>query len=65
MDFELSEEQRMIVNSAKEIAKAFGPEYWRGKEEREEFAVKTDLTQVDQKLGLKQGNRVITLHSLR
>jgi hypothetical protein len=29
MDFELTEEQKMIDNSAKEIAKGFGPEYWR------------------------------------
>ena len=39
MDFEFNEEQKMIANSAREIAKAFGPEYWRAKEEREEFAV--------------------------
>ena len=38
MDFELTEEQRMIANSAKEIAKEFGPEYWREKEEKAEFA---------------------------
>jgi acyl-CoA dehydrogenase len=38
MDFELTEEQKMIANSAKEIAKEFGPEYWREKEEKEEFA---------------------------
>ena len=28
----------MIANSAKEIAKEFGPEYWREKEEKAEFA---------------------------
>ena len=38
MDFTLTEEQKMIVHSAREIAKEFGPEYWRGKEERGEFA---------------------------
>lgn len=38
MDFELTEEQKMIANSAKEIAKEFGPEYWREKEEKAEFA---------------------------
>lgn len=38
MNFELNEEQKMIANSAKEIAKAFGSEYWREKEERGEFA---------------------------
>ncbi len=38
MDFELTEEQKMIANSAKEIAGEFGPEYWREKEEKAEFA---------------------------
>ena len=38
MNFDLNEEQKMIANSAREIAKAFGPEYWREKEERGEFA---------------------------
>ena len=38
MDFNLTEEQKMIANSAREIAKEFGPEYWRGKEENGEFA---------------------------
>ncbi len=28
----------MITHSAREIAKEFGPEYWRKKEENEEFA---------------------------
>ena len=37
MDFELSEEQKMIVDSARQIAKDFGPEYWREKEEMGEF----------------------------
>ena len=38
MDFNLTEEQKMIAHSAREIAKEFGPEYWREKEERGEFA---------------------------
>ena len=38
MNFDLTEEQKMIVNSAREIAQQFGPEYWRKKEENEEFA---------------------------
>ncbi len=32
MDFEMSEEQRMIADAAKDIAKDFPPEYWREKE---------------------------------
>jgi len=38
MDFNLTEEQKMIANSAREIARQFGPEYWREKEEKVEFA---------------------------
>jgi acyl-CoA dehydrogenase len=38
MDFELNEEQRMIASAAKDIAKDFPPEYWREKEENNEFA---------------------------
>jgi acyl-CoA dehydrogenase len=38
MNFDLTEEQKMIANSAREIAKEFGPEYWREKEEKQEFA---------------------------
>ncbi len=38
MNFELNEEQRMIANTAKEIAQDFPPEYWREKEEKGEFA---------------------------
>jgi len=38
MNFELSEEQKMIAHSAREIAKQFGPEYWREKDEKGEFA---------------------------
>lgn len=37
MDFNFTEEQKMIANSAKEIAKDFPPEYWREKEQKEEF----------------------------
>ena len=37
MDFSFTEEQEMIVNSAKEIAKDFPPEYWREKDLKEEF----------------------------
>ncbi len=38
MNFDLTLEQKMIANTAEEIAKQFGPEYWREKEERQEFA---------------------------
>ena len=38
MNFEFNEEQRMIANAAKDIAKDFPPEYWREKEENGEFA---------------------------
>ncbi len=38
MNFELNEEQRMIANAARDIAKDFPPEYWREKEENGEFA---------------------------
>jgi acyl-CoA dehydrogenase len=37
MDFELSAEQKMIVETAKEIAKDYGPEYWREKDKKHEF----------------------------
>jgi acyl-CoA dehydrogenase len=37
MDFELNETQRMIANSARQIAAEFGPEYWRKKDEKGEF----------------------------
>jgi len=39
MDFNLSVEQKMIVKSAKEVAKKFGPEYWYEKEENHEFPI--------------------------
>ncbi|MBE9470409.1 MAG: acyl-CoA/acyl-ACP dehydrogenase, partial [Chloroflexi bacterium] len=37
MDFSFSEEQKMIANSAREIAKEFPPVYWREKDLKEEF----------------------------
>ncbi|MFP3984986.1 MAG: acyl-CoA dehydrogenase family protein [Candidatus Bathyarchaeia archaeon] len=37
MDFELSAEQKMIVQAASEIAKDFGPEYWREKDKNHVF----------------------------
>ncbi|NWF86883.1 acyl-CoA/acyl-ACP dehydrogenase [Candidatus Bathyarchaeota archaeon] len=37
MDFELSAEQKMIVQTATDIACDFGPEYWREKDKRHEF----------------------------
>ena len=37
MDFNFNEEQKMIANTAKEIAKNFPPEYWREKDLKEEF----------------------------
>jgi len=38
MDFEFTEEQKMIAKAAREIAQGFPPEYWREKEEEGEFA---------------------------
>lgn len=37
MDFELTEEQKMVVKAAADIAKNFGPEYWREKDKNHEF----------------------------
>jgi acyl-CoA dehydrogenase len=37
LDFELKAEQKMIVETASEIAKDFGPEYWREKDRKHEF----------------------------
>jgi acyl-CoA dehydrogenase len=37
MDFSFTEEQKMIANTAREIAKSFPPEYWREKDLKEEF----------------------------
>ncbi|MHC1636430.1 MAG: acyl-CoA dehydrogenase family protein [Candidatus Methanospirareceae archaeon] len=37
MDFEFTEEQKMIMRVAREIAEDFPPEYWREKEEKKEF----------------------------
>jgi acyl-CoA dehydrogenase len=38
MNFEFTEEQKMIAKAAKEIAQDFPPEYWREKEEKGEYA---------------------------
>jgi len=37
LDFELTDEQKMIVEAASDIAKDFGPEYWREKDKNHEF----------------------------
>ena len=37
MEFELNAEQKMIVAAAADIAKDFGPEYWREKDKKQEF----------------------------
>lgn len=37
LNFELNEEQKMIVRSASEIAQDFGPEYWREKDKTHTF----------------------------
>jgi acyl-CoA dehydrogenase len=37
LDFELSEEEKMVVKAAADIAKDFGPEYWREKDKNHEF----------------------------
>jgi len=37
LDFELNDEQKMIVKAASEIARDFGPEYWREKDRNHEF----------------------------
>jgi acyl-CoA dehydrogenase len=37
MDFKLSDEQKMLVDTAQKIGKKFGPEYWYEKEEKHEF----------------------------
>ena len=37
MNFELTAEQKMIVDTAKDIAQDFGPEYWREKDKKHEF----------------------------
>ena len=37
MNFELTTEQKMIVDTAKDIAQDFGPEYWREKDKKHEF----------------------------
>ena len=37
MDFELTAEQKMVVEAASDIARDFGPEYWREKDKKHEF----------------------------
>ena len=37
LDFELNAEQKMIVETATDIARDFGPEYWREKDKKHEF----------------------------
>lgn len=37
MDFELTDEQKMIVKAASELAEDFGPEYWREKDRNHAF----------------------------
>jgi len=37
VNFELTTEQKMIVDTAKDIAQDFGPEYWREKDKKHEF----------------------------
>jgi len=37
LDFELNAEQKMIVETAADIARDFGPEYWREKDKKHEF----------------------------
>ena len=37
MDFDLTAEQKMIVEAASDIAEDFGPEYWREKDKNHEF----------------------------
>ena len=37
MDFNYTKEQKMIADSARDIAKKFGPEYWYEKEENHEY----------------------------
>jgi len=37
LDFQLTAEQKMIVQTATDIARDFGPEYWREKDKKHEF----------------------------
>ena len=39
MNFRLTDEQKMVVSSAKEIAEKFNLEYWREKDRKHEFPV--------------------------
>ncbi|MBE8540314.1 acyl-CoA dehydrogenase family protein [Geoglobus acetivorans] len=38
MDFKFTDEQKMIADAARDIARDFPPEYWREKDEKGEFA---------------------------
>lgn len=37
MQYDLTEEQRMIIDTARKIARSFGPRYWLEKEEKRQF----------------------------
>ena len=37
MDFELTEEQQLMIETAQRLGAEFGLEYWREKDERKEF----------------------------
>ena len=37
MDFEMTEERKMIVQTARKIAETYGPEYWLQMEENHRF----------------------------
>ncbi len=37
LNFELTDEQKLIVEAASDIARDFGPEYWREKDKKHEF----------------------------
>lgn len=37
MNFDLTEDQKMMVNTAEQIAEKFGPEYWREKDDNGEY----------------------------
>ncbi len=39
MDFNYTKEQKMIADSARDIAKKFGPEYWYEKEENQSYPI--------------------------
>ncbi len=39
MDFSLNKEQEMIIKTARDISKSFGPDYWLDKEENHDFPI--------------------------